>query len=745
MPLPKRHAVAAGICIALTTSITGQARAQSADERLAAASALYDAHNYAGAASKLDAFLASYPADPHAAAAALALGRCRSALKQYPQAIKAFQKTLDAKEPTLRVAADMGLAEAALQSSQWGKAASSLTDATSGKLTDEQAPIAYDWLGQADYELGKYAAAETAYLVVTKKYADSEYAADANLGAGLSAAQLGKKDAARERFRTVVTKYPNSDLVAQAQVQLGQLDLSAKDYDAARSDFQGALSHTDIAGDDKLDAQQGLANALIGQGDFAGAERAIRSAMDAVPAGDGRRKFQMALGLCLFKQKKYPEALAQYKDASASADPAIAAPATYWAANSALAAGSGAQAAALFQQVADRYPKSEWAPKSALRAGEALMDAKKTSAATAALRSVMAKYPGTPEAKAAKADLGSMAGSTDDPTELEGTIGGLPATERPAAQLRLARLYIDANKPDKAAQTLTKLLSANPSGAAAAEANYLMGVIDRQGGKTAPAIKEFRTALASAPQAAWSGDAHLQLAYSLIDQNQAAAAAKELRTVLATKSTTPLSPEDEAIARTTLAQADLQAQAWQAAKDDATSLLAMNPNEQAASTALYVAAFADEKLSHQDDAAAEWNKLIADHPTSDYAADALLHLGDAAFGKNAFDDARSHYERLLKEYPVSPLAGTARLHLGSTLYSQEHFSDAAAAFDAVAADKKNGDLVPEALYWSGLSLDKNKDPQGAITRLKRLVADYPTHARAAKAKVRLAALTATAS
>ena len=737
--------MAAGVCIALAATVTGRAYAQSADEQLAAASALYDAHNYAGAASRLDAFLAAYPADPHAAAAALALGRCRSALKQYPQAIKAFQKTLDAKEPTLRVAADMGLAEAAMQSSQWGRAASSLNDATAGKLTDEQGAIAYDWLGQADYELGKYAAAETAYLTVTAKYPDSEYAADATLGSGLSAAQLGKSDAARQRLRTVVSKYPGSDLVPQAQLQLGQLDLSAKDYPAARSDFEAALSRPGIAGGDQLDAQQGLANALIGLGDFAAAEQPIRSALGAAPAGDARRRLQMALGLCLFKQKKYAESLAQYGEAAGSADPSIAAPATYWAANASLASGSSAQAAALFQQVVDRYPKSEWAPKSALRAGEALMAAKKTAAATAALRSVIAKYPGTSEAKTAKADLGGVVDSTDDPAELAATIGGLPAAERPAAQLRLARLYIDGNKPDSAAQTLTSVLGKNPDAATAAEAHYLMGVVERQAGKTGPAAQSFRAALAAAPQASWAGDARLQMAYSLLDQNQAGAAASELRAVLAAKSATPLSADDERIARTALAQADLQAQNWQMAKDDTAALLTMNPNEQAASTGLYIAAFADEKLGRQVEAAAEWNKLADEHSTSDYAADALLHLGDAAFGKNDYADARSRYERLLKEYPTSPLAGTARLHLGSALYSQEHFADAAAAFDAVAADKKNGDLIPEALYWAGLSLDKNKDPHGAITRLKRLVADYPTHARAEKAKIRLAALTATAS
>ena len=742
MIVPKSLLVTSASCFLLTASIAGGVHAQSADEQLAAASALYDAKNYAGAAGKLDTFLAAYPKDPHMAAAALALGRCRSALKQYPLAMKAFQKTLDAKDPKLRVAADMGLAEAALQSAQWTRAAASLQDATSGALTPEQGAIAYDWLGQADYELGKYAAAETAYLTVTAKYSGSEYAADATLGAGLSAMQLGKPDDARTRLRAVVTNFPGSDLAPQAQLQLGQLDLAAKDYDAARSDFEGALNHAGIDVGDKTEAQQGLANALIGKGDFGGAERQIRTALQTQPAGDSQAPLRTALGLTLFKQKKYADALAQYKLVAASSDPKVAANASYWAANSALAAGDNAGAAALFQQVVARFPKSEWAPKSALRAGEALLAAKKSGAASAAFHVVIAKYPGTPEAKAAKADLGGVAESSDNPEELAATIKGLPADQRPAAQLRLARLYIDARKPTNATQTLTAVIAQNPGADAVAEAKYLMGVIARQGGKLAQATSSFQAALEGSSKAEWTPDARLQLAYTLIDQNKPDAAATQLRAALAAKSAGTLSADDERLARVALAQADLQAQHWQQAKDDAAVILAQSPNEQAASTALYVTAFADEKLGHPDDAASQWTRLATEHRTSDYAADAHLHLGDAAFAKNAYADAQSQYEQLLKEYPTSPLAGTARLHLGSALYSLDRFADAAAAFDAVASDGKNGDLIPEALYWAGLSLDKAKDAHGAIMRLKRLVANYPTHARATKAKVRLAALTA---
>src|SRR5207247_2175360 len=67
-------------------------RADTPEEQLAAASALFDAQKYPEAALKLDAFLTATPKHAKAGAAAFTLGRCRVELKQYPQAIAAYEK-----------------------------------------------------------------------------------------------------------------------------------------------------------------------------------------------------------------------------------------------------------------------------------------------------------------------------------------------------------------------------------------------------------------------------------------------------------------------------------------------------------------------------------------------------------------------------------------------------------------------------------------------------------------------------
>src|SRR5262245_21074350 len=117
------------VVVSGTFWISGMAPAraqQSPEEQLAAASALFDARKFAEAAQKLDAFLAANPKHPKVGAAALALGRCRAELKQWPQAAAAYEKAVAARDPAVTTAAQLGLGEAALYAQLWEKAATAL-------------------------------------------------------------------------------------------------------------------------------------------------------------------------------------------------------------------------------------------------------------------------------------------------------------------------------------------------------------------------------------------------------------------------------------------------------------------------------------------------------------------------------------------------------------------------------------------------------------------------------------------
>src|ERR1051325_1669511 len=71
---------------------------ESPEEQLAAASALFDAQKYPEAAKKLEVFIAANPKHAKIGPAALALGRCRSELKQWTQAIPAYEKAIASQD-----------------------------------------------------------------------------------------------------------------------------------------------------------------------------------------------------------------------------------------------------------------------------------------------------------------------------------------------------------------------------------------------------------------------------------------------------------------------------------------------------------------------------------------------------------------------------------------------------------------------------------------------------------------------
>src|SRR5436309_3349264 len=123
-----------------------RAGADTPEEQLAAASALFDAQRYAEAAQKLDAFLAANPKHARAGAAALALGRCRAELKQYAQAIPAYEKAIASKDAAVLPVAQLGLGEAAIQARQWEKAVPALEAAAKTALKPDQAPVVWTWL-----------------------------------------------------------------------------------------------------------------------------------------------------------------------------------------------------------------------------------------------------------------------------------------------------------------------------------------------------------------------------------------------------------------------------------------------------------------------------------------------------------------------------------------------------------------------------------------------------------------------
>ncbi|MFN3653605.1 MAG: tetratricopeptide repeat protein [Armatimonadota bacterium] len=728
------------LLLTLTAAGAAPALAQSPEEQLAAASALFDAKRYAEAAQKLDAFLAVHARHAKAGAAALALGRCRSELRDYPKALAAYEKAVASKDPAVLTAARLGLGEAAIRTGQHAKAAAALGEAVKGKLDPEQAPVAWYWLGQSRLELKQYGPAEEAYLRVTRDYPKAEFADGAYFGAGVAALRQGKADAARGHFRAVVDRFPKSADRPQARLLLAEIDFDAKRYREARSGYEALLNDPAAKGAGlERAAEDGLIGTLLELQDYPAAATRLEASLARLPAADPQRpKAHLALGHCRYRQKQYAPALAAYREASKSPDAAVAGAGLYWAGNAALALEKPAEAAPLFTQLVTRYPKHELAAKSQLKAGDALLSAKQADAAAQAYRAVIAAYPQSDEAGEARKALGELTASILDPAQLALALKDAPPAERARGTLRLARLHLQGKNYAEAGAALAELLKAKPEPAVAGEASYLLGLAHEAQSKAAPAAQALAAALGAAPGAEWAADAHGRLAWLYLELKQPANAEKSAAAALALKL------DDEAATQARLAQlqAQLDQQKWEAALEGCRALLEGKPSAETVATVLYTQAWIYGKQDRAAEALPLWERLAAEHPRSPHGAEALLRLGDASLQAEKLEEARTRYAALLSAHPQSPLAPEARFKLGSALYNLERYPEAAAEWERVIKEKSAGPYLPEALYWAGAAYEKAGKKEPAIQRLTRLITEFPKHERAANARLRLAALKA---
>lgn len=729
------------LSLILALLVAAPALAQSPDEQLAAASALFDAKKYSEAAQRLETFLAANPKHAKAGPAALALARSYVELKQYAKAVPAYEKAVASKDPAVVPIAQLGLGEAAINSEQWEKAAAALDAAVKSPLKPEQAPLAYYWLGQAQFETGKFPAAEEAYLKVARDFPRSDLAAPAYFGAGLSALRQNKRDAAQQYLKTVVGRYPAAEDRPRAMLILAQVDLEAKRAREARAGFETLLQDPAVKTDEAVRgaAEAGLVAALLELEDFPAAAARLDAILARLKPDDPQRwRAHLSLGHCRYRQKQYEPALASYREASKSPEGPVAGEGHYWAGSSALALMKPTDAAAEFTKLLTRFPKHELCSRAQLRLGDALLAAKQEQAASAAYQAVLDRYPQSAEAPEAKKALGELALSATDPVKLAAALKTAPPAERARGTLRLARLYLEGKKPADAEKALAELVQSRPAPEVLAEGQYLLGVALESRDAAALAAAALAEALRLQPAASWAPDAQGRLAWLYLDLKKPAESERAAAAVLAGKP----DAEAERQARLALIQAQLDQEKWDPALEGCRLLLASNPPPDTVATVLYTQAWVGEKRGKPEESLPLWERLSREFPRSQYAVEALVRQGDARYKAGKFAEAREKYQAAVTADPKNAMAAEARFKLGSTLYNLEQYPQSAAELDQVAADKSAGAYIPEALYWSGRALEKADRKEDALQRYTRLVTQFSTHARAADGKLRVAALKA---
>ncbi len=157
-------------------------------------------------------------------------------------------------------------------------------------------------------------------------------------------------------------------------------------------------------------------------------------------------------------------------------------------------------------------------------------------------------------------------------------------------------------------------------------------------------------------------------------------------------------------------------------------LLAENPQNQFADSALNNAAVAYEQVKRYDSAAKLYERLLAEQPKSPLADNALFRIGLNAERFFDFDKAIASYQRLDKEYPKSARRADALYNGALSLENTQSYERAAKEYARYCKSFPEREDAPEVCFRTGQVYEKMGDSKRAAVAYEAYIQKYRKNA-----------------
>lgn len=157
----------------------------------------------------------------------------------------------------------------------------------------------------------------------------------------------------------------------------------------------------------------------------------------------------------------------------------------------------------------------------------------------------------------------------------------------------------------------------------------------------------------------------------------------------------------------------------------------------------YLLGRAHAAAGNEAEALRAYRAVVERHGASSFAPWAQFGIAGVHFRAGRYEEARAGYEAVLAQYPQSEVAAEARLRMADSLFHLQRWPEASVAYEAVTQIEASP-WAPEALYWLGMTREKQGQPQEALAAYVRLVQGPAPSPRAGEAWLRIAAIKAAA-
>lgn len=549
---------------------------------------------------------------------------------------------------------------------------------------------------------------------------------------------------AAEKWEAFLQKHPQDERIARVQYYLGVCRLHTKEYDKAHAAFQTVLTkHPQFEAADGARYNVGMAYFRQAQEsqrgeDFQKAAAAFTQAAQQHASSPYAPRALYYRGESLYLAGDTPGAVAAYREFLAKhAEHNLAAEVFYALGTALQDAARPAEAAPVFAQFLARpeLAQHELAGEVRLRLGMTLFVQKKYAEAEPQFAQA-AKLAGFPHADFALLRQAECRVESGKPAEAAAVFQELPkkfpqSPYQHAARLAAGKCYYRVEKWNDARQALEPVVQAGQ--AEAPEAAYWLGRTLLKQDKAPEALRVFEAALAKKPQGeylAYLQAGRIDALYEMPPRRRETA---ELYRQFAQQHPEhPLAAQALYLSSlTSLAHDD-----FPAARREAEAFLAnaKYAQHERSPAVLFLAAEA-HLLGPEGDppgdrarALALYRQLVEKHPNHAHVPRAQLRIGYVLLTAEKPQEAVAHLSGVLPRLPAPEHKAEAHLLLGRAHSAAGDEKQALAAFDAAVSAAPNWPRGDEALLGAARCLRRLENPQGAVERLKKLLASYASSA-----------------
>ncbi|HUS47563.1 MAG TPA: tetratricopeptide repeat protein [Phycisphaerae bacterium] len=587
-------------------------------------------------------------------------------------------------------------------------------------------------LGQCHLALKDYAAAAEAFDRVLGDHADHDLADEAAVGRAEALYLAGQLAEAVRQCEQLRTRRPKSPLCDRAQYFQGLAEMGQNDYAAAAKLFSG-LSKKETPFADQVclllaqcyhrneepteaarwyrqvleradseyvcDALHGLGALQLQEGKPDEAGVALDRLLKEFPTSRLGASAHLLRGRAWFDQGRFGEALESFQRVGNDSGD-LRDDAAYWSAKCALRQGRFADAAGSLKEAIERFPESPLA-------AEMLYD-----------RSVALSRTG--EDEAAVETLSEFRSRFAD-----------HAMSADALHL-LALVVHRMGRYDESREHCRAFLDQYPRHALASAVVFLSAENDFLAGKYGEAVDGYRRFLAGDPEEAEAATASYRLGMALYRSDRF----DEAEPLLSAVCEVAGAATDYRPAFLALGDICFRRGAWESAERWLRAYLSGGDGEVAAADdALLKLGLAHQRQGEYEEALSAYDRLIKRHEGSPHFLQAVFERGQSLAALTRLDDARGAFERVLTEGGDSRFAAYARNHLGALAAKAKDFATAAEYYDAAQSGSSDDGLRAEALFQEGQTLMAAQRFKAAEEVLERFLESFPSHARAAEARV----------